>query len=91
MQTHEGNVFIHVGVSQRCRARDEEPTPEILHAESKHTKRSSGTLEVRSLKVQKPSSHISFIVKDVTAVEVGCTTEKHVEPSARLHAESEHA
>ena len=45
MQTHGGNVFIHVGVSQRCRAPDEEPTPLTLHAESKHTKRSSGALE----------------------------------------------
>ena len=48
MQTHGGNVFIHVGVSQRCRAPDDEPTPVTLHAESKHTKRSSGALEERS-------------------------------------------
>ena len=37
MEIHQAcNVFIHVGVGQRCRAGDEEPSA-ILHAESEHT------------------------------------------------------
>ena len=61
MQTHGGNVFIHVGVSQRCRAPDIEPTPATLHAEGKYTKRSSGAMEEGSGQVQNTSTHRSLI------------------------------
>ena len=86
MQTHiGGNVFIHAGVSQRCRAIDEEPTPVTLHAESKHTKRSSGAMEERSEKGQKVSTYIlSDVFVHLATIKIGRAASVDEEPTTTI-------